>query len=651
MFVALCIVGIIMLLILFSNYDKKSDTIFLTNEEKEWLENHKGQITIGYTIDYPPVEFLKDNRYVGMSADYFDLLEEKLDFNIEMVRYESFDQLIEDVKGRKLTGITAATKTPERTSYLEFTVPYINNPNVIITRKNFSEKLTFEKLSNSSMDVIVTEGFDIVEFIDEKYPMLEYTLVKSPEDGMRMVSFGEADAMIIEIMTATAIIEKDNISNLIVNVDTPYESNLSIATRGDWPILSHIFNKGLAQITDSERRDIEQRWVSLQRKSIFENKIFWLSLLSFIFVLIVTIIVVVMWNNSLQSAIKEKTNALEKSAEELEYKTYHDDLTGLYNRVYMSEVLTTIDIEKSLPFSIIVSDLNGLKITNDTFGHEVGDQMLVKVAEIVMESIDSHHTPCRIGGDEIVIVMPRTDEIGVKVVVDKIREKLKNVEGLPIKPLIAMGSTTSNINEEYSVLFKLAEDEMYADKMVNSEHNYNMIINSIKRTLQESKYEGKAHTDRLIQMSHHMGKAMSLNKGDVDNLVLLSELHDLGKVGLDREILLKEGPLTSEEWKSVKMHPELGFKIITSSKKLSHLGKSVLAHHEHWDGNGYPQGLKGEEIPFLSRLFSIIEAYDVMTHDRPYRETFSKERAIKELEDYSGSQFDPHLVKLFIEHL
>ena len=647
------IIGIITIFFLLNTRDAETQEIFLTAEEKAWLDEHKDEIRIGYTTDYPPVEFLNNEKYVGISADYFKLLEQKLGIKIDMVRFDNFDELMRQVKNKELTGITAATKTPERSEYLDFTIPYIENPNVIITRKNFSENLTFEKLANTSMDILVIEGYDIIEILNEKFPKLEYRTVKSPADGMRMVSFGEADAMIIEIMSASATIEKDNISNLIVNVETPYDSNLSIATRSDWPLLSRILNKGLAQITDHERKVIEQKWMPIQRENIFQNVYFWIAVLGFIGLLILTIIIILVWNSSLKKAVEEKTRALEESTKELMYKTYHDELTGLYNRVYMAEILKQLEAENHLPCSIIVADLNGLKITNDTFGHETGDQMLISVSEIIKENIWPEHHACRIGGDEIVVLMPFTDEQECSEIVRNIKKGTLAAKENPIKPLVALGcATTYDRNtESFSRLFKSAEERMYANKVADSEKNYDMIIDSIKNNLYENKYESRGHYDRLISMCRQIGKAINMDENDIENLALLAELHDIGKVGLDKELLMRKGPLTAEEWQRVKRHPELGFKIVSSSTKLSHIGKGILAHHEHWDGGGYPQGLKFEEIPLIARLFSIVEAYEVMTHERSYKPTYSKERAIKELNDYSGTQFDPNLVELFISYI
>ena len=248
--------------------------------------------------------------------------------------------------------------------------------------------------------------------------------------------------------------------------------------------------------------------------------------------------------------------------------------------------------------------------------------------------------------------MPCTSEEECTRIVENIKNATLMAKDDPIKPLVALGCATANIeNNSYSRLFKIAEDKMYANKINNSEKNYDMIINSIKNKLYENKYESQSHYQRLITMARDFGKAMKLEKIDIENLALLAELHDIGKVGLEKELLLKSGPLSEEEWQSIKRHPELGFKIVSASTKLTHIGKGILAHHEHWDGNGYPQGLKGEEIPLIARIFSIVEAYDVMTHERSYKPTYTKDRAIIELKRNSGTQFDPSLVVAFLNYI
>ncbi|SKB41191.1 diguanylate cyclase (GGDEF) domain-containing protein [Acetoanaerobium noterae] len=644
----LFVIGIAGTIYSFNSNQEPDEKIFLTSEETKWLNENKDEIKIGYTTDYPPVEFLDDDKYVGISADYFKLLEKKLGIDIEMVEFDNWDELIKQAKSRKISGITAATKTPERSEYLDFTVPYILNPNVIITRKNFSENLTFEKLANTSMEILVVEGYDIIEFLNERFPKLEYKTVKTPSDGMRMVAFGEADAMIIEIMSASATIERDNITNLVVNVETPYESSLSIATRNDWPMLSTIFNKGLAQISQQERKEIEQRWMPLQKKNLFENRYFWFGLLTLLLGLSIIIIVISIWNASLKKAVKEKTKALEVSTQELLYKTYHDELTGLYNRAYFSEVLEEIQ-SKPLPLSIILADLNCLKITNDTFGHEAGDKLIINMAKLIQSNIEEGHIACRIGGDEMIVIMPETDARKSLDILAKIKQATISSKEEPIRPLVALGAATKiNEDESFSRLFKRAEEKMYENKMDESEYTYDKVIGSFKKAILENEYESPEHYERLKALCLELGYAMNLDKEDLDALALLSDLHDIGKAGLDKEILLKDGPLTHDEWEKIKRHPELGFKIVSSSVKFSHVGKGILAHHEHWDGRGYPQGLKGEEIPLIARIFAVVEAYDVMTHKRPYKKTFTKNEAVLELNNCSGTQFDSRVAEAFI---
>lgn len=668
-------------LVSLSSCKKDDQTIIsLTTEELTWLDEHAGQIKIGYTTDYPPIEFLINKTYVGISADYFKLLESKLNTNIEMIEFDNWNDLIESAKNKEISGITAATKTPERSEYLDFTLPYILNPNVIITRKNFSEELSFEKLANSSMDILVVEGYAIIEYLKEIYPKLEYKTVPTANEGLRKVSFGDADAMIIEIMSASAGIEYDNISNLIVNTETPYESNLSIATRKDWPMLNSIFNKGLAQISDDEKQVIKSKWLPFEKKSIFENKYFWIVLFSIIFSLAALIIIIMMWNRTLTKAVKEKTEALviskeqlieqnkqleltelklldeieehKRSEEKIKYKSYHDELTGLYNRAYYNEQLEAYDINSSLPLSIVLADLNGLKITNDTLGHEEGDKLLIRVSKIIIDNCRSQDIVARIGGDEFVILMPNSSEKDAELVCSAIKTACSNAEKNPIKPSLAIGHATRNeMDVNLRSIFKIAEDNMYENKMYESESTHTTILDSLKTLLRETTAETFEHSYRLEKMALKMGEILGLNPNELNALSSLADLHDLGKVGISEDILQKSEPLTADEWEKIKRHPDLGFKIASTSPKLTSIALGILAHHEYWNGNGYPHGLKGEEIPLLARIISIVDAYDVMTNERPYKKALSKEIAIAELNRCSGTQFDPTLVDIFINQV
>lgn len=648
--VLLFVVAVISLIACTARADENRDDIFLTSEELQWLEAHEDEITIGYTTDYPPVEFLDNGEYVGFSADYFKLLEEKLGIDIQMIQFDHWNNLIEHAQNKQIAGITAATKTEDRSEYLEFTVPYILNPNVIITRENFSEKLNFEKLANSSMRILIVEDYAIAEYLDINYPKLDYQTVESANEGLRMVSFGEADAMIIEIMSASSSIERDNISNLIVNSETSYESNLSIATRSDWPILSDILNKGLARISADEKQAIRMKWIPMERKSLFENQYFWVAIFIVILVLSIIIIAITFWNQSLQRAVEDKTQKLEKSKDELRYKSYHDELTGLYNRSYYNEQLEILNVESQLPLSILLADCNGLKITNDTLGHDEGDQLLIKISEIIKRHCRGRDIVARIGGDEFVIIMPQTSNTDAERICSDIKASCAQSKKDPIKPSVAIGcATKTSMTEALQSVFKKAEDHMYENKMYESEGTHTSILESLKTMLRETTSETADHSKRMEIMAVEMGKALQLDGKSLNALATLADLHDLGKVAVPEEILHKKGPLSESEWDRIRRHPDIGFKIASSSPKLRFIAEGILAHHEHWDGKGYPNGLQGEEIPLLSRIISVVDAYDVMTNNRPYKTAMEKRAAMAELDKCSGKQFDPQMVQLFLE--
>lgn len=634
-----------------SCYLDKDTKVFLTEEEKEWLNEYKGKITIGYTIDYPPIEFLKNDEYVGISADYFKLLEKKLNIEIKMLRYESWTELLNDAKDRKISGITAATKTENRAKYLNFTIPYIYNPNIIVTRKNFSEKLNFEKLENSTISVLALEAYSILEYLDINYPNLNYKTVRTAKEGLRKVSFGEADALIVQLISASTGIEEDNITNLIFNSETSYSTNLSIASRNDWPILNDIFNKGLAQITENERKEIMEKWLPFFRESIFDKPIFWISLGIVFFLLFIIFISIFLWNITLKKLVREKTAELEKSKEMLIFKSYHDELTKLYNRAYYNEKLEFYEKNPQLPLSIIIADLNGLKITNDTLGHEDGDNLIKSVAHMLKKNCRNADTIARIGGDEFVVLLPKTDYEELDKIVQEIKIDCNNSPKNPIPISLAIGYATQiDSKENIKTIFKKAEDLMYENKIHESNKTYANIIHTLKERLEKNTAENQEHFLNLKKLSQEIGKKLNFSEEELNILAKIAELHDIGLVAIPFDILNKKGELTKLERNKIERHPDFGFRIASSAKMLE-VGEGILAHHEHWDGSGYPNGLKEKKIPIFSRIISIVDAYDVMINGRPYKQAVSKSEAIKELKRCAGTQFDPEIVDLFINYI
>ena len=339
-----------------------------------------------------------------------------------------------------------------------------------------------------------------------------------------------------------------------------------------------------------------------------------------------------------------------KSEEKIWYFGFHDPLTDLYNRNYFDEELVRLDTERQLPLSIIMGDVNGLKLVNDAFGHKEGDRFLQKMAQIIKESCRQEDIIARWGGDEFMILLQKTGAEAANEVVKRIKTGCEEAENEPIKPSIALGVATKNIpDEKIEDVLKLAEDRMYRNKLKESKNPANSIISILESCLRNKKFETEGHRKRIGQLVLKIGQELRLSKSKMEELSLLALLHDIGLLAISDDILYKPGPLSIEQWAMIKKHPEIGYRIAKTSPETAPIAEDILSHHECWDGSGYPQGLIGESIPLLARILAIADAYDVMTHNRPYKKAISSEEAIKEILNYSGSQFDEELVKIFIK--
>lgn len=335
--------------------------------------------------------------------------------------------------------------------------------------------------------------------------------------------------------------------------------------------------------------------------------------------------------------------------DEIKYMSFHDSLTGLYNRAYFEEELNRLDSGRQLPLSIIVGDVNGLKLINDAFGHEAGDRLIQVAATILKETCRTDDITARIGGDEFGILLPGTDEEAALEVVSRIREHSRIVAHEPINVSIAMGvSTKRTADQDIRLVFKQADDRMYKNKLVESKSLKSSIIASLKKTLHERTCDMGEHSDRLKDLALRLARRLGFTPSQMDDLELLALLHDIGKIAVPDMILNKAAPLSDEEWRIMKQHPEIGYRIASTTPELSNIAEYILCHHEWMDGSGYPQGLQGESIPVISRALSVVDAYDAMISSRKYRVPRSPQEALMELEHYAGTQFDGPIVREFI---
>jgi len=341
-----------------------------------------------------------------------------------------------------------------------------------------------------------------------------------------------------------------------------------------------------------------------------------------------------------------------KAEEKIKYLSFHDTLTGLYNRAYFDEELKRLDTERQLPVTIVMGDINGLKVINDAYGHEKGDQFLKMIADILKDTFRKEDIVSRWGGDEFIAILPRTREKDARGIVKRIKELCRERATADIPLSIAMGiSSKKSPQEDMDTVLKEAEDRMYKNKLSESRFTNELVISSLKENLKKAEHNGEKHGDKMQQYALVIGKKLDLPDTKLEELKLVMDLHNIGKLALADEIMSKPGRLTKEEWKIIKKLPEIGYRIAESSTVLKPISEAILSHYEWYNGEGYPRGVKGEDIPILSRISFVVNSYEAMITDRPYRKKMTVKDVIKEIKKCGGTQFDPNIVKIFLEIL
>ncbi|MGL5149036.1 MAG: HD domain-containing phosphohydrolase [Clostridium sp.] len=341
-----------------------------------------------------------------------------------------------------------------------------------------------------------------------------------------------------------------------------------------------------------------------------------------------------------------------KTEEKLKYLSYSDALTGTKNRLAFDISQKKFSRRSYMPLGVIMGDVNGLKVVNDTFGHIEGDKLLIQICEVLGDVLSDKGEIFRFGGDEFVMLIPNYDRSECENIVNKIGLKCHENNSNLYNLSIALGiAIKENTRENIYDVLKEAEESVYRKKLFDNISIKNSILNSLKIGLEINSEETEEHNSRVAENCIKLGSKLGLNNYELDELKISAELHDIGMIGVSKDLIFKKETLTSAEFEVIKSHTEKGYRIIKASKELKRIAESVLYHHERWDGKGYPMGLKGKEIPLHSRIICICDAYDSMIRDKVYKKAMSKKEAIDELIRCRGTQFDSELVDVFINIL
>lgn len=340
---------------------------------------------------------------------------------------------------------------------------------------------------------------------------------------------------------------------------------------------------------------------------------------------------------------------LKQTEAKLRFLSMHDPLTGLYNRTYFEEEMNRMQSGRCYPIGLLVCDIDGLKLINDTLGHDSGDRLIISASRAIKRGFRESDVVARVGGDEFAILLPNAPPSAVENASQRINAAIdeynagQNVPPLSISCGFAVGMkpSTSMID-----LFREADNNMYREKRDRRQIIRSLILQRYTEALQKLDFAAEGHIERLQHLVIALGTAAGLSDSSISRLTLLAKFHDIGKIGVDRSIIFKPARLTPEETVQIRRHCEIGYRIALISPDLKPIAELLLKHHEWWNGHGYPLGLQGEEIPVECRIMSLTDAYDVMTTNRPYNKPLSHAEALAEVRKGSASQFDPHLTDL-----
>jgi len=336
-----------------------------------------------------------------------------------------------------------------------------------------------------------------------------------------------------------------------------------------------------------------------------------------------------------------------RSRAKIDFLSTHDTLTGLHNRAFFENTLKEADTEENLPITVIFGDINGLKLTNDVFGHAAGDNLLKTAAELLKSSCRGKDIVCRLGGDEFAVIMTNTGEEAAGRIIRRIKSDFADRKIIAIRGSISMGyGTKTDTGQDILSVVQSAEEAMYREKTLYRKDIDSEMADTIMETLHEKCPGEKSHAESVREICGLIGEALGMTPAEIEKLKTAGYLHDIGKVVLDSETLNRNDGLVEEEQnkKGLLLHPAAGYRILNLFDATLEYAEAVFCHHEHWDGTGVPNGTKGQDIPLLGRILRVAESWDRLRLQAGNTPGWER-RAVPELLEQSGTALDPKIAE------
>ena len=439
------------------------DETTLTKEETKYLKKKK-TIKMCIDPDWMPFEKIKDGKHIGLSADYFKLFQKFVGVDIRLVPTQTWKESLEFVKERRCDIVSLAMPTQKRKEYLNFTKPYLKIPLVLATKSDTPFIANFGLLEGKK--IAIPNGYAFAEILQKKYPKIKIVHVKNIEKGLEKVIHNEVFGYLGTLASIGYAFQNQFTGELKIAGKFDGTWDLGIGVRNDDAMLLEILQKAVKSVDNKSKQKILNNWLSIKYEKGTDYTLIYKTIAIFIIILIVVLYYYLKLN-----ALKNK---IQKQKDEIELLALTDSMTKLYNRRYFTQTsdhLLKLAKREKKPLSLIMIDIDDFKNINDSYGHKVGDDVIISISSILIDMSRGSDIACRFGGEEFVVLFPQTDIYGASVIAKKIKRyvealKITADNGKIVHCTISIGLSEIDlqIDQNIEALLKRADDALYKAK-------------------------------------------------------------------------------------------------------------------------------------------------------------------------------------------